>query len=53
MTFDAEGRADWQATPSFHPHRDDAKLASESTSLSSPEERECILKLIFGEGTDE
>lgn len=52
MTFDAEGRADWQATPSFHPHRDNARLASESASLPSPEERARMRRLIFGEGAD-
>ena len=53
MTFDAEGRADWRATPSFHPHRDSARLASESASLPSPEERARMRRLIFGEGSDE
>ena len=49
ITFDAQGRVDWQATPSFHPHRDSVRLASESTSLPSPEERERMRRLIFGE----
>jgi len=48
LTFDAEGRADWAATPSFHPHRDSAALASESASLPSPAEREAMLALLFG-----
>lgn len=48
LTFDAEGRVDWAATPSFHPHRDSAVLASESASLPSPEEREAMLVLLFG-----
>lgn len=52
MGFDAEGRVDWQATPAFHPHRDGEKLASESASLPSPEERERMRRLIFGEGAD-
>ena len=47
MRFDAEGRVDWQATPSFHPHRDSARLASESASLPNPEERERMHRLIF------
>lgn len=49
ITFDAQGRVDRQATPSFHPHRDSARLASESASLPSPEERERMHRLIFGE----
>ena len=49
ITLDAHGRVNWQATPSFHPHRDSARLASESASLPSPEERERMRKLIFGE----
>lgn len=48
LTFDADGRVDWAATPSFHPHRDSAVLASESASLPSPEEREAMLALLFG-----
>ena len=48
MKFDAEGRVDWAATPSFHPHRDSAVLASESASLPSPQERERMQELIFG-----
>jgi hypothetical protein len=48
LTFDAEGRVDWAATPSFHPHRDSAVLASESVSLPTPEERERMLDLLFG-----
>ena len=48
LTFDADGRVDWAATPSFHPHRDSAVLASESASLPSPEEREAMLVLLFG-----
>lgn len=48
MQFDAEGRIDWAATPSFHPHRDSATLASESASLPSPQERERMLELVFG-----
>lgn len=49
ITFDAQGRVDRQATPSFHPHRGSARLASESASLPSPEERERMHRLIFGE----
>lgn len=49
ITFDAQGRVNWQATPSFHPHRDSARLASESTALPRPEERERMRRLIFGE----
>lgn len=52
MSFDAEGRVEWQATPSFHPHRDNARLASESASLPSPEERERMRRVIFGEGAE-
>jgi hypothetical protein len=48
LTFDAEGRVDWAATPSFHPHRDSEVLASESASLPSPQERERMLELVFG-----
>lgn len=48
LTFDGEGRVDWTATPSFHPHRDSAVLASESASLPSPSEREGMLTLLFG-----
>lgn len=48
LTFDAEGRVDWAATPSFHPHRDDAVLASESASLPTPEERDRMLAVLFG-----
>lgn len=48
MKFDAEGRVDWAATPSFHPHRDSEALASESASLPSPQERERMLELVFG-----
>jgi hypothetical protein len=47
MKFDAEGRVDWAATPSFHPHRDSATLAPESASLPSPQERERMLALVF------
>ncbi len=52
LTFDAEGRVDWAATPSFHPHRNSAVLASESASLPSPEEREAMLALLFGAAED-
>jgi hypothetical protein len=48
MKFDAAGRVDWVATPSFHSHRNSAALASESTSLPSPQERERMLELVFG-----
>ena len=48
LTFNAEGRVDWPTTPSFHPHRDDATLASESAALPSCEEREGMLALLFG-----
>ena len=48
LTFDADGRTDWASTPSFHPHRDSALLASESASLPSPAEREAMLALLFG-----
>lgn len=52
LTFDAEGRVDWASTPSFHPHRDSAVLASESASLPSPEERDGMLALLFGAAED-
>lgn len=48
LSFDAEGRADWAATPSFHPHRDSAALASESASLPTPVERARMLEVLFG-----
>jgi len=48
MKFDAAGRVDWAATPSFHPHRDSATLTSESASLPSPRERERMQELVFG-----
>jgi hypothetical protein len=58
LTFDGEGRVHWSATPSFHPHRDSAVLASEAASLPSPSERDDMLALLFGaaikaEGYDE
>lgn len=48
LTFDAAGRVDWAATPSFHPHRDSATLAPESASLPSPQERERMQEWVFG-----
>lgn len=48
LKFDAEGRVDWAASPSFHPHRDSANLASESASLPGPQARKRMQEFVFG-----
>ncbi|MDP2056522.1 MAG: hypothetical protein Q8K35_02025 [Thiobacillus sp.] len=48
LTFDREGRADWSATPSLHPHRPGSAEASETAELPSAVERERMWALLFG-----
>jgi hypothetical protein len=53
LTIDRDGRADWSATPSSHPHRPDSAKASEAAALPSTAERERMQALLFGQGSRE
>ncbi len=48
LSFDCDGRADWSATPSFHPRRAGSPAAPEAAALPDAEERERMRALLFG-----
>lgn len=50
LSFDREGRADWSATPSFHPRRAGSPATPETAALPDAEERERMRALLFGGG---
>lgn len=48
LSFDRDGRADWSATPSFHPRRAGSPAAPETAALPDAEERAQMRALLFG-----
>jgi len=52
LSIDGEGRADWSATPSFHPDRP-ASAESATAALPSATERERMQALLFGQASPE
>ncbi len=48
LAINREGRADWSATPSVHPHRPGQARAPEAEALPSEAERERMQALLFG-----
>lgn len=47
LTIDGDGRANWSATPSFHPHHPGSPEASGTAALPSAAERERMRALLF------
>lgn len=49
LTIDRAGRADWQATPAFHPSRPGTAAAADNPALPSAAERQRMQAVLFGE----
>ncbi|MBN8750717.1 MAG: hypothetical protein J0I65_24910 [Variovorax sp.] len=47
MRFDLQGRVDWAATPSTHPHRSGVERVSQDAAWPTAIEREHMTKLLF------